>query len=199
MSEESSCKGTAGKPSQFLSHIFATLFMVKRCEFSPWSGHAAQLYRKKKKKPPLALSCQHCITHSLLPWQCPLSKHKVSLVHALRMCSSQQGGEGLSTGNWAAWELRRPAGKLQPQLRLSVWFSAIWCRSTKVFCASVRVVTSQGNCGGNWANKGLDTRGDITGYVRIQLHKIPSVFLQEIIAKVVFWMILYSLALIPCL
>ena len=40
---KTSCKGTVGKQSQFLTHIFATVFIVKGWGFSPQSDHAVQL------------------------------------------------------------------------------------------------------------------------------------------------------------
>lgn len=154
--------------------------------------------RKKKKKCLLLHWAASTALHTLCSLDSALWANIKWAWYVLWGCvpHSEQG-----KGYLQVTELLWSSGDLQENSSHNsnfVWSSAIWCRSTKVFCASVRIVTSQGNCEGNWAIKGSDARGDIAGCVRIQLHRIPFVFLWKIIAKVVFWMILYSLALIPC-
>lgn len=103
MVEENSCKRTAGKWCLFLIYIFATLLIVRRCGFSPCSDHAiltVQCMVERRKAHPA-------------PTAVPLSKCHMSMVCALEMCSSQQGGwKGCLQVNeliWSSGDLKTPA------------------------------------------------------------------------------------------
>lgn len=98
MVEENLSKRTAGKWSLFLIHIFAMLFVVRTCGFSPCSYNA--MYGGREE----SLLCSHDGAFEQMP-----CKHGV----CLGMCSSQRGmGKGYLQVNelvWSSGNLKTPA------------------------------------------------------------------------------------------